>query len=571
MAVLAALAAAHQTLAADVTRPATVENVVATRSGSDVVVSWQPVTSDAAGQPETTSHYKVYRGTSPAFVPDRLGGTNLAGTSPLASFNDTNAAASGSDFYYLVSAVDAAGNESNIEPSTVLVPPVLSGFWTEITIETDWTPAAPAEEIAGYRIYWGQHAGEYEGAADVGLATSHSFDNLTPYTAWYIAVTALDAQGNESAFSNEHVDAIRGIVRLRAHDQEELCWGGDCVPSPGTIQRNGGFQALVAVDFPPGDWVRATATLTMESRLCIPPHFGTTSKCGAGNPCVSPPCNGGYNPCGDPWDRLAHMFLVLDDCIETGGNCITNDNLELIRAVTPFGTDHVPPQGAGAIPPRALSMDVTPYVPLLAGTRWIGVDIVHFVQKGWWVTVDFELSKRPEQASPEPPADGIQVVGFGGAPLPLREVSVPPEATSVKLRLFTTGHGGDPYCNGGSNNGLPCTNGCPGGACAACDEFCQRRNRILRDGTPIWQFTPWRTDCSPGPQCNTWNACGFPSCTFPRAGWCPGYIACHHNAPCDQDLEMTPSLIPGGSYQLGFDVVPQNGSWPVSLVLYWYE
>lgn len=570
---LGAFVSGSSALAEDVTRPAAVTGLEATRSGDDVMIGWQPVTLDTAGQTETVGHYKVYRGATPDFVPDRIGGSNLIGTAPVESFSDTGAAADGSDHFYLVSAVDAAGNESNAEPSQVGLPPVLSGFWTDMSIEVDWTAAEPAGEVAAYRVYWGRAPGEYEGAVDVGLATSHSLDDLEGFIAWYVAVTAVDEQGNESGFSNEHVDAVRGIAKLRAHDEEELCWGGDCTPQPGTIQRNGGFQALVPVEFPPGDWLSATVTLTLDSRLCIPPNQGTVTKCGAGNPCVSPPCNGGYNPCGDPWDRLVHLFLVLDDCVETGGNCITNDNLELIRAVTPFGTDAKPPQGSGAVPARELTMDVTPFVPLLSGPRWVGVDIVHFVQKGWWVTVDFTLSKRPEQASPEPPADGIQVVGFGGAPLPTRQVSVPPAATDVKLRLFTTGHGGAFHCTGGINDGLACTmpSHCSGGSCQQCDEFCQRTNRILRDSSPIWQAVPWRTDCSPGPHCSTWNACGNPSCTFSRAGWCPGYIACHRNPPCDQDLPMTGSLPPGGTFDLGFDVVPQNGSWPVSLVLYWYE
>ena len=84
---------------------------------------------------------------------------------------------------------------------------------------------------------------------------------------------------------------------------------------------------------------------------------------------------------------------------------------------------------------------------------------------------------------------------------------------------------------------------------------------------------PWRTDCSPGTllACRDWNACGWPSCTFSRAGWCPGYIACTSNAPgCDQDVDLTSQLPAGGSYDLGYDVLVQRGSWTVSMVLYWY-
>ena len=58
---------------------------------------------------------------------------------------------------------------------------------------------------------------------------------------------------------------------------------------------------------------------------------------------------------------------------------------------------------------------------------------------------------------------------------------------------------------------------------------------------------------------------------FSRAGWCPGYIACHHDAPCDNDLDLTPHLLPGGTYDIDYNVFPLNGSWSVSLVAYWYE
>ena len=57
----------------------------------------------------------------------------------------------------------------------------------------------------------------------------------------------------------------------------------------------------------------------------------------------------------------------------------------------------------------------------------------------------------------------------------------------------------------------------------------------------------------------------------PWGGWCPGYIACHHDAPCDQDLLMTAHLRPGSTHDVDYNVTPLNGSWSVSLVAYWYE
>jgi hypothetical protein len=557
----------------DVLRPAPVAGLVVDRAGDDVHLDWDAVTLDISGQPETISHYYVYRGTTPDFVPDRENATNRIGSPATEEFEDLGIAGDGQDYYYLISAVDTAGHESNTAASLV-APPVLGSNWTNGSITLSWEGASPVNPIDYYRVYWGSSPGVYEfnDIADLFPAYNLVVDS---WMFWYAAVTVVDVNGNESAFSNEVRDAVGARVRIQAHEQEELCWGAaDCTPTdPEKVQRRNGWQIMVPVDFPEGDWTKVTVLFTMESRLCKNGQMGTVNKCGTGNPCVSPPCNGGYNPCGDPWDRTAHLFLVLDDCIESGGSCITQNNLELIRAVTPFGTDAEEPLGSGRVPPRFLSLDVTPFAPLLAGERYVGAEIGHFVQKGHWVTSEFIFSYNPADTSPKPPADGIQIVGYGGAPLPARSVEIPLAATEVKARVFTTGHGGSLFCDGGANNGQPCTSSanCPGGVCNPCDEFCHRENQLRADGIPIWSVTPWRSDCNVLPGCRDWNACGYPSCTFPRAGWCPGYVACHKNPPCDQDIDLTLDLPPGGTYDMDYVVPIMNGSFSVAVVVYWYE
>jgi hypothetical protein len=571
--ILAALAPA---MAQDDIRPTRIDQLELTKSPDPAVeLTWPPVTLDIMGRAETIDHYKIYRGDVPTFIPDKSGGSNLIGTSTSESFVDSLPMTDENPYFYIVTAVDAGGNEANAKPAIIETLPVLSGHWTRTTIELSWTDAAPLSEVVGYRVYYGKAPGQYEHVDDVGLNTLHTLLGLEPLVNWYIAITVIDSNGNESSFSNEHIDALAGTVNLRVHDGDEICWGASkCIPSdPDKVQRNNGWQIMVPTYFPEGDWTRVTVEFKVESRLCTPPAQGTVNKCIEGNPCVHPPCNGGYNPCGDPWDRAAHLFLVLDDCIEGTGSCRTHNNLELIRAVTPFGTDALPPDGTGIIGERTYVMDITPYVPLLTGTKYVGAEIGHYVQKGWWVTVDFVFNEGPGIASDKPPADGIEIIGWGNAPLPTKQVSVPASATEVKLRLFTTGHGGSLHCDGGDNDALPCATpaDCPGGSCSYCDEFCHRMNQIIIDGDVKWEVEPWRDDCSPGPSCATWNACGYPSCTYPRAGWCPGYIACHENAPCDNDLDFTTDLAPGGTYDIDYSVTPRNGSWPVSLVMFWYE
>ena len=64
-------------------------------------------------------------------------------------------------------------------------------------------------EIAGYRVYYGTSQGEYTGKIDV--ADSNSMQaTLSSLAAgvYYIAVTVIDMNGLESAFSEEITRAI---------------------------------------------------------------------------------------------------------------------------------------------------------------------------------------------------------------------------------------------------------------------------------------------------------------------------------------------------------------------------
>jgi hypothetical protein len=79
--------------------------------------------------------------------------------------------------------------------------------WTPPTQNTD---GSPLSNLAGYKVYWGTAQGSYSNSVTVsnpGLA-SYVVDQLTPAT-WYFTVTALNAAGLESAFSNVATKTIR--------------------------------------------------------------------------------------------------------------------------------------------------------------------------------------------------------------------------------------------------------------------------------------------------------------------------------------------------------------------------
>src|SRR5712692_5198289 len=128
-------------------------------------------------------------------------------------------------------------------------------------------------------------------------------------------------------------------VQLRAIDQAHLYFPG---PTP-----DSGREVQMPVDFPVGDWVSVQMTLTVES-------FATPGRC-------SYP-----NPTGDIFDRSASVFLVLDESCLAGSRCMgTDGQVELMKAITPFGTDT-------RTGPRILTMDITPFAPLLVGTKYVG-------------------------------------------------------------------------------------------------------------------------------------------------------------------------------------------------------
>jgi fibronectin type 3 domain-containing protein len=60
--------------------------------------------------------------------------------------------------------------------------------------------------VAGYRVYYGTASGSYSQAKGSGLYvtnTTYTVPSLTSGSTYYFAVTAVDASGNESAYSTE--------------------------------------------------------------------------------------------------------------------------------------------------------------------------------------------------------------------------------------------------------------------------------------------------------------------------------------------------------------------------------
>ncbi|MDD5223652.1 MAG: Ig-like domain-containing protein [bacterium] len=93
--------------------PKAISDLKANKSGTDLRLYWTAVTQTVDGDPTTINYYRVYRGETPNFVPDKVGFSNLIGTSPSAEYidpwviQDTN-----KNYYYLITSVNIWGLES---------------------------------------------------------------------------------------------------------------------------------------------------------------------------------------------------------------------------------------------------------------------------------------------------------------------------------------------------------------------------------------------------------------------------------------------------------------------------
>ncbi|GAB4388539.1 MAG: hypothetical protein Kow0025_08450 [Thermodesulfovibrionales bacterium] len=77
---------------------------------------------------------------------------------------------------------------------------VITLAWEAPTTKVDGSPLG---DLAGFKLYYGTLPGNYSATLDAGAATTYQMTDLEPGATYYFAVTAYDASGNESDFSNE--------------------------------------------------------------------------------------------------------------------------------------------------------------------------------------------------------------------------------------------------------------------------------------------------------------------------------------------------------------------------------
>lgn len=111
--------------------------------------------------------------------------------------------------------VEAAAPAFAVAPAPIVKRGRLSLAWN----------ASPGPSIAGYRLYYGTNAGFHYASAAVGNVTNATLTGLDEGQRYFVVATAYDAQGVESAPSNEASGVTPILVSLTQSAWLVSSWG----------------------------------------------------------------------------------------------------------------------------------------------------------------------------------------------------------------------------------------------------------------------------------------------------------------------------------------------------------
>ena len=117
-----------------------------------------------------------------------------------------------------------------------------------------WDPPNNVSDLAGYRVYWGttsrgsDDSFEYDESEFAGNRHSWTVDGLDDDVTYYFAVTSVDTQGQESAYSNE-VQCTASGEPEESDDQGEGSSGSGSGDIQLQVQNDPSLDLLVYQDF----------------------------------------------------------------------------------------------------------------------------------------------------------------------------------------------------------------------------------------------------------------------------------------------------------------------------------
>jgi fibronectin type 3 domain-containing protein len=186
----------------DMTPPAAPTGLAAMAGDATVSLDWN---DNGEGD---LDGYNVYRSTTPGGGYSQLNGSLLSSS----DYTD-NSVSNGTTYYYVVTAVDTASNESGYSnedsatPADATPPAAPTGLAAtagDATVSLDWDDNGESD-LDGYNVYRSTTpGGGYSQLNGALLSSSDYTDNsVSNDTTYYYIVTAVDTSSNESGYSNE--------------------------------------------------------------------------------------------------------------------------------------------------------------------------------------------------------------------------------------------------------------------------------------------------------------------------------------------------------------------------------
>lgn len=191
--------------------PTPIPRVSARVTERAIELQWPPPIRTTSGTPlEAIAGYQVYRSET-----GEEGSYALIGTAPTARYEDTQFRF-GAHYYYRVRTLAQFGGDSvesdnsatvEVAPRDLFPPPVpahLIAVAGPERIDLTWD-ASPAADLAGYYLYRSQESGRGYVRLNAQALQAQSFADtrVQAGTRYFYVVTAVDADGNESPFSEE--------------------------------------------------------------------------------------------------------------------------------------------------------------------------------------------------------------------------------------------------------------------------------------------------------------------------------------------------------------------------------
>jgi len=221
--------------------PSTPSGIKATPSDESVTIKW------SANPENDITGYRLYLQSKMIDVGNitsyRI--ENLTNGIPVTfSLSDYNSSGNESAKTYLTTVVPGQPNTTPSErPKGLILTPI------DTAIDVKWSRNTEYD-IIGYRVYYGLSSGKYDKFVTVYGATSYRIGSLTNGVGIFVAVSALDESGNESAKSDEvyAVPALFPLSELRYQSGWPLRMDHDIQSSPTVydVDKDGKMEIAIA-------------------------------------------------------------------------------------------------------------------------------------------------------------------------------------------------------------------------------------------------------------------------------------------------------------------------------------